>query len=291
MAVCLITGGAGFIGSHLAEALVARGDSVRILDNFSSGTMDNLAKISESIELIAADVHDKTGLKRAVRGVEHIFHFTAPDVGQTTKGADVTPGKWAFATDTLKVLMAAREVGVRRLIFASSSAVYGPGRTAELKESDPIMPVSPYGFAKQTGENQCAGFTLLYGLETVRLRFFNVFGPRQAPTSFYCPAIPVILRTMLAGQSPEIVDSPFEQQDFLYVADAVHAALLAAEGTRVAGKVYNIARGRTTSLVQVVNAANQILGTNIKPHLADTRPLSELVRSVNISRAEAELGF
>jgi UDP-glucose 4-epimerase len=187
--------------------------------------------------------------------------------------------------------MAAREAGVRRFVFASSGSVYGPGRTAELKESDPLMPVSPYGFAKQTGENQCAGFTLLYGLETVRLRYFNVFGPRQSATTPYCPAIPVIVRTMLAGQSPEIPVSPFEQQDFLYVADAVHAALLVAEGTRVAGKVYNIARGRTTSLVQVVNAVNQILGTNIKPLLTDSRPLSELVRSVNISRAEAELGF
>jgi UDP-glucose 4-epimerase len=290
MTVCLVTGGAGFIGSHLVDALVARGDVVRVLDNFSSGSLANLAQAKGAIELIAADANDPLALKRAVRDAEYVFHFVEPCGEPGLEGAS-TPGKWVYAADTLNVLTAAHQAGVHRVIFASSGSVYGATPAPDLKEGAPTMPVSPCGFAKQTAENQCAGFTMLYGLETVRLRFFNVFGPRQSPTTRYAPVIPAILQSMLGGQNPVIHDSPFEQQDFLYIADAVHATLLAAEATRVAGKVYNIARGRSAYLVQVVIAVNQILGTHLQHLFSDAGPPSEPVRSVNIARAEAELGF
>jgi len=260
------------------------------VDNFSTGTLANLSQARDSIELISGDFNDPEVLQRALREVEHVFHFMAPCC-EAMKGPEFNPGKWASASDTLNLLVAARQARVRRVIFASSGCVYGPTPTPELKESDALMPVSPCGFAKQTAENQCAGFTLLYGLETVRLRFFHVFGPRQSPTTAYAPMIPTILRAMLAGQNPVILDSPFEQQDYLYISDAVHATLLAATATRVAGKVYNIARGRSASLVQVVNGVNKILNTNFQPLFSDARPADVPIRSVNISRAEAELGF
>jgi UDP-glucose 4-epimerase len=290
MALCLVTGGAGFIGSHLVDALIARGDSVRVVDNFSIGSHANLAQSKEAIELIEGDLNDPDVLTRAVHDVDLVFHFMAPCC-ETPKSPECTPGKWAYATDTLNLLVAARQAKVRRVIFASSGCVYGTGNTGELKESDAMMPVSPCGFAKQSGENQCAGFTLLYGLETVRLRYFNVFGPRQSAQSAYAPMIPGILQSMMAGQNPDLGDCPFEKHDYLYISDAVHAALLAATATRVAGKVYNIARGRSASLAQIVAGVNKILNTNLQPHFPNSVPLDEPVRSVNISRAEAELGF
>jgi nucleoside-diphosphate-sugar epimerase len=290
MAVSLITGGAGFMGSHLADALVARGDAVRVLDNFSTGTLGNLSQVKDRIEAIAGDLNDPQILRRATKDVEYVFHFMAPAF-DTAVGSELAAAKWANALDTFNVLVAAREAKVRRVIFASSGQVYGHRSAAELNEHEPTMPVWPMGFAKQTGENQCAGFTMLYGIETVSLRFFDVFGPRQSPGTHYAPSIPAILGNMVACQNPVIAESPFRQQDFLYIADAVHATLLAAETPRVAGKAYNIARGRNASLAQVVSAANEILGTNYQPLFTNLRPLAEQVRTVSIARAEAELGF
>jgi UDP-glucose 4-epimerase len=290
MAVCLITGGAGFIGSHLADALVARGDTVRVLDDFSSGTRANLAQSRHVIDVIVGDVNDPDTLDQAVRGAEYIFHLVGMAC-ERPANMEITPGKSAFASHTLNLLTAARHHKVSRVIYISSGCVYGNSQASELKESDAIMPVSPCGFAKQAAENQCAGFTLLYGLETVRLRLFHVFGPRQSATTAYAAAIPLILRAMLNGDGPVIKESPFAQHDYLYISDAVHAILLAASAPRVAGKVYNIARGRSASLVQVVNWTNQILSSNLQPLFADTRLPDEPVRSVSIARAEAELGF
>jgi UDP-glucose 4-epimerase len=290
MAVCLVTGGAGFLGSHVADALIARGDVVRVLDDFSSGTLDNLAHARDAIEIVNGDLNEPDVLERAVHDVEYVFHFISPPC-ERLKGHEPVPVKWAHATDTLNLLVAARQAKVRRVIFASSGSVYGAGTSGEFRESDPMMPISPSGFAKQSAENQCAGFTMLHGLETVRLRFFQVFGPRQSPATVHAPLLPIIIQTMLAGQCPAIADSPFEQQDFLYISDAVHATLLAATATRVAGKAYNIARGRSASLVQVVGGVNKILNTNLQPIFSPTRPPEEPCRAVSISRAEAELGF
>jgi UDP-glucose 4-epimerase len=290
MDVCLITGGAGFIGSHLADALVGSGAGVRVLDNFSTGSLANLSGVKDVIEVIAGDLYDPNVLRQAMQGVDCVFHFMAPGF-DTANGSDLGAAKWANALDTFSVLQAAKETKVRRVVFASSGLVYGSQSASELKEDQPTMPVWPLGFAKQTAENQCAGFTLLYGLETVCLRFFDVFGPRQSPFSLYAPSIPAILSSMVAGQNPVITENPFQQHDFLYIADAVHATLLAATAPRVAARTYNIARGRTASLAQVVNAANETLGTQYQPVYTNLSHAVEQARSVSTARAEADLGF
>jgi UDP-glucose 4-epimerase len=279
------------MGSHLVDALVARGDAVRVLDDFSTGTLANLAKVRDKVELISADLNDPGVLEKAVDGAHYVFHFSAP-CNSVKKEADSRPGRWATATDTLSVLLAAQAVeGVRRVIYASSGSVYGPSGTGSLKESNAGLPVSPGGFAKLTAENQCSAFTLLYGLDTIRLRFFNVFGPRQSAAKPDAASIPTILQSMLAGHNPVISENPFEEHDFLSIADAVHATILAAEATRGAGKAYNIARGRNSTLAQVVAAANQILGTHLPPSFSDVQTPAELAPVVDISRAEADLGF
>jgi UDP-glucose 4-epimerase len=290
MAVFLVTGGAGFIGSNLVDALVARNDKVRVFDNLSTGRLTNLMHVQDKIEFISGDLGNRETVSSAAQGVECIFHFAAPASGTYDDLYHVTGG-WTHSTDTLNVLIAARDAGVRRVIYASSGSMYGHPNALQMKESDPILPLSPYAFTKLTGEHQCIAFASFYGLETVRLRYFNVFGPRQCPSSPHAVAIPIIIKAMLAGQSPVLLDNAYEYQDFLYVDDAVHAALLAAEVNRASGKAYNIARGRPMNLLGLVAVVNEILNTHIEPvcalHIADDyQP-----QAVSIVKAEAELGF
>jgi UDP-glucose 4-epimerase len=290
MAVFLVTGGAGFIGSKLVEALVARGDRVRVFDDFSTGRRNNLAAVQDRIEIIEGDLGNRDALSGAARGVECIFHFAAPPSGTYDDLYHVTGG-WTHSTDTLNVLIAARDAGVRRLIYASSGGVYAHLNALEIKEADPIVPLSPYAFTKLTGEHQCIAFGSFYGLQAVRLRYFNVFGPRQCPSSPHAAAIPIILKAMLTGQSPVLMENAYEYQDFLYVDDAVHAALLAAEVPRAAGKAYNIARGRPVNLLGVVAVVNEILDTHIQPVCSPLRAEDYQPQPVSIAKAEAELGF
>jgi UDP-glucose 4-epimerase len=290
MAVFLVTGGAGFIGSHLVEALVARGETVRVFDNFSTGRLTNLRRTQDKIEMTAGDLGNRGAVLEVARGVDCIFHFAAPPSGIYDDLGQVT-GEWTQPTDTLHVLIAAREAGVRRVVYASSGSVYTHPSALQMKESDPILPLSPYAFTKLTGEHQCIAFASLYGLETVRLRYFDVFGPRQCPSSPHAAAIPIILKAMLAGQSPVLLDNVYEYQDFLYVHDAVHAALLAAEVVRASGKVYNIARGRPVNLLGLVAVVNEILGTQIQPVCTLQSPHGYEPQPVSIAKAETELGF
>ena len=296
MAVFLVTGGAGFIGSKLVEALVARGDKVRVFDDFSTGQRNNLARVQDQVEIIAGDLGNREALSRAAQGVECIFHFAAPPSGTYDDVYHVTGG-WTHSTDTLNVLIAARDAGVRRVIYASSGGVYSHlnalqnSSATPIKEADPLVPLSPYAFTKLTGEHQCIAFGSFYGLQTVRLRYFNVFGPRQCPSSPHAAAIPIILKAMLAGQSPVLLDNVYEYQDFLYVDDAVHAALLAAEVSRAAGKAYNIARGRPVNLLGVVAAVNELLTTNMRPVCSELRAEDYQPQPVSIVKAEADLGF
>jgi UDP-glucose 4-epimerase len=290
MAVFLVTGGAGFIGSHLVDALVARGDTVRVFDDFSTGRLANLAQVRDRIEIISADCCSQTAISSAARGVEYILHF-ATSAGGPPDDRDQVAGGWTHSTDTLNVLLAAREAGVRRVIYASSGTVYAYPNALQLKESDPILPLSPAAFTKLTGEHQCIAFASLFGLETVRLRFFNVFGPRQCPSSPHAAAIPVILKAMLTGQSPVLLDNVYEYHDFLYIDDAVHATLLAADVGRSSGKVYNIARGRPVNLLGLVAAVNEILNTQIEPVCPQPGSFDYRAQTVSIAKAEAELGF
>ena len=290
MASFLVTGGAGFIGSGLVQALVARGDEVRVFDDFSTGRRTNLLRVRDKIEIVAGDVGDIELLSKAARGVECIFNFVTPP-GLDCDNLYRAAADWTHSSDTLNMLIAARDAGVRRVVYASSGSVYGHPNALQMKESDPILPVSPNAFIKMTGEHQCIAFSSLYGLETVRLRYFNVFGPRQSPVTPYAASISVILKAMLNRQSPVLLDNVYEYHDFLYVDDAVHAALLAAAEMRAAGTVYNIARSRPVNLLRVVAVVNDILNTHIEPVYSPGRAEDYQPHAVSTVKAEAELGF
>jgi UDP-glucose 4-epimerase len=290
MAMCLVTGGAGFIGSHLVEALLVRRHRVRVMDNFSTGDPANLATMRDDIEVFDADITDRDAVTAAMRGVELAFHQAAlASVPRSV--ADPVATHEACATGTLNLLVAAREAGVRRVIYAASSSAYGNSDRLPKREGDPTGPLSPYAVAKLTGEHYCAAFSEVYGLETARLRYFNVFGPRQSPDSPYAAVIPLFLRAMLAGQRPRIHGDGGQSRDFTFVADVVQANLLAAEAPDVSGRVYNIACGRRTSLLELVAIMNRLLGTEIAPMHDASRPGDVRHSQADISRAVAELGY
>jgi UDP-glucose 4-epimerase len=290
MAVCLVTGGAGFIGSHLVEALVAGGHEVRVLDDFSTGNPDNLAPVQSQIEIIRGDVTDLEVVREATRGAELVFHQAAlASVPRSVANPLATHA--VCATGTLHVLIAARDAQVRRVVYAASSSAYGDTTTLPKREADKTCPLSPYGVAKLAGEQYCAAFTYVYGLETVRLRYFNVFGPRQPPGGPYAAVIPLFVEAMLAGRRPKIHGDGLQSRDFTYVGDVVQANLLAAAATRVAGKVYNIACGRRTTLLELVRQLNELLGTSIEPLHGEPRPGDVRHSQASISRAQADLGF
>ncbi len=260
MTVCLVTGGAGFIGSHLVEALLGRGHTVRVLDNFSTGDPANLAQVREQVRVFDGDITDLTTVQAAVQGVEVVFHQAAlASVPRSV--ADPLATHHACVNGTLHVLLAARDAGVRRVVYAASSSAYGNSERLPKCESDPTLPLSPYAAAKLAGEQYCAAFSEVYGLETVRLRYFNVFGPRQSPDSPYAAVIPRFIEAMTAGRSPVIHGDGQQSRDFTFVADVVQANLLAAEAPGVSGQVYNIACGRRTSLLELVEHLNALLGT------------------------------
>jgi UDP-glucose 4-epimerase len=290
METCLVTGGAGFIGSHLVEALLARGRRVRVLDNFSTGDPANLFAVREQVEVIDGDVTDRATLAAALRGVNVVFHEAAlASVPRSV--ANPTATHEACATGTLNVLLAARDAGVRRVVYAASSSAYGNSARLPKRESDPTAPLSPYAVAKLTGEHYCAAFSEVYGLETVRLRYFNVFGPRQSPDSAYAAVIPLFLREMMAGRPPRIHGDGEQSRDFTFVDDVVRANLLAAEAPGVSGNVYNVAGGRQVSLLQLVATINTLLGTDIAPVHGSPRPGDVRHSQADVSRAAADLGY
>jgi UDP-glucose 4-epimerase len=287
---CLVTGGAGFIGSHLVEALAARGHAVRVFDNLSTGRLSNLHGLGHDIELIEGDLRDADAVLAATRGCEIVFHQAAlASVPRSV--ADPLPTHAVCATGTLHVLQAARESGVRRVVYAASSSAYGGSTRLPKRETDPTLPLSPYAVAKLAGEQYCAAFSHVYGLETVRLRYFNVFGPRQPPDSPYAAVIPLFLAAMLEGRRPRVHGDGQQSRDFTYVADVVQANLLAAEAEGVSGRVYNVACGRRTSLLELVAMMNSLLGTAIDPVHEAPRPGDVRHSQADISAAQQDLGY
>ena len=295
MTAYLVTGGAGFIGSHLVEALVKPGHSVRVVDNLAAGTLANLDRVRDQIELLVGDLHDLDFVRSAVAGSEVIFHQAASTVPETA-GAETDRPTVAPATDTLHVLIAAKEAGVRRVVYASCASVYGdrgsPSAGQGLyptPESAPTNPGSPDAVAKLIGEQHCVAFTSMYGLDTVRLRYAHVFGPRQSPAR---PGADIIaaLEAMLAGQAPVIPEGGGETPwDLVYVGDVVYANLLAAELPRGGGKVFNIGRGRPTTLTEMIACVNAMQGTRFQPvrgPIAD--PAAPFLADVTL--AETHLG-
>jgi len=286
----LVTGGAGFIGSHIVEVLTRQGQHVRVLDNLSTGNRANIEPFSEMVEFIEGDLRDAASVRRATEGIEVIFHEGAlASVSRSVEDPKSTHD--VCATGTLNVLEAARAGRVRRVVYAASSSAYGDAFEPPNREDQTPNPLSPYAAAKLTGEYYCSVFSHVYGLETVRLRYFNVFGPRQDPASPYSAVIPLFIRAMLAGKSPTVHGDGNQSRDFTYVENVVHANLLAADSKAAAGKLYNVATQGRASLLDLIAMMNRILGTNIVPRHDAPRPGDVRHSQADISRARADLGY
>lgn len=286
----LVTGGAGFIGSHVATALVERGDQVRVLDNLSSGFARNLGHLGDQVALLEADVCDPRAVADACRGVDTVFHLAAlASVPASVR--DPLASHAACATGTVNVLTAAHTAGVRRVVLAASSAAYGNLPYAAKRESDPLDPLSPYAAAKIASEQYCAAFTKALDLQTASLRYFNVYGPRQDPQSEYSAVIPIFVSKMLAGERPTIFGDGEQSRDFVYVADVVQANLLAAERGEAVGRVFNVGTGRRFTLLQLIAELNELLGTNVQPIHAEPRPGDVRESLADITAARGRLGY
>src|SRR6266852_8081204 len=290
MSSCLVTGGAGFIGSHLVDGLLENGHAVRVIDNLSTGNLANLTHVRDRIEMIEGDITNFETVRSAMRGVEWVFHQAAL-ASVPSSVADPVSTNRVCVDGTLNVLLAARDAKVKRVVYAASSSAYGASASLPKRETDPTLPLSPYAVAKLAAEHYCAAFTEVYGLETVRLRYFNIFGPRQPPDSPYAAVIPLFFEAMLAGKSPIIYGDGQQSRDFTYVADVVHANLLAAKAPGVSGKVFNIACGHRASLLELIDQINGLLGTKIKPVHEPARPGDVKHSQADISPAQSELGY
>jgi UDP-glucose 4-epimerase len=290
MKTYLVTGGAGFNGSHIATALVERGERVRVLDNLSTGKRGNLEHLAGRIEVVDGDLTDRTAVERAVKGVEVVFHQAAlASVPRSV--AQPLDTNAACVTGTVNVLDAARQNGVRRVVYAASSSAYGDQQAPVKSERLMPAPISPYAAAKLAGELYCQAFTATYGLESVALRYFNVFGPRQDPQGAYAAVIPKFIVEMLAGRQPTIFGDGTQSRDFVFVGDVVRANLLAAESDKANGRMMNVASGRQYSLLEVVEALNRVLGTKIQPTLADPRVGDVRDSLADVSLAKELLGY
>lgn len=290
MRTFLVTGGAGFIGSHLAEALVRRGDRVRVLDNLSTGFLANLESVFDRIEFIEGDVADPACVAEAVRGVDCVFHQAAlASVPRSMEYPLETNA--ACVTGTVALLDAARRAGVRRVVYAGSSSAYGDQPASSKRETDFPMPISPYGAAKLAGEFYCRAFAASFPIETVIIRYFNVFGPRQDPDSPYSAVIPRFITAILSGRQPVIYGDGLQSRDFTYVANVVHANLLAADAPDVSGMVFNAANGRSITLLELLDALNRLLGTCVQAVHEPPRPGDIRESMADITLARRRLGY
>ena len=259
----LVTGGGGFIGSNLARALLGRGDDVRVLDNFSSGNRRNLAEIAAELEVVEGELRSYERVHNAIRGIELVFHQGAlPSVPRSVHDPLTTSA--VNVEGTLNVLLAARDEGVRRVVFASSSSVYGNVGELPRRENQHTDPISPYGVSKLAAERYCVAFSRVYALETVALRYFNVFGPNQDPTSQYAAVVPRFIAAVQAGRSVSIHGDGAQSRDFTYVSNVVDANLLAAEAEGVSGAVLNVATGRQVTVNGLADAIGETLGLPVE---------------------------
>jgi nucleoside-diphosphate-sugar epimerase len=289
----LVTGGAGFIGSHIAETLLKQGESVRVFDNLATGRSSNLEALqglAGHFEFVQGDLRDSNAVRAAVEGVEVVFHQGAlASVPRSI--AEPVISLETNIIGTQNVLLAARDAGVRRVVYASSSSVYGDTPVLPKHEEMPTAPMSPYAVQKLTGELLCGVFTRIYGLETVALRYFNVFGPRQDPTSEYAAVIPRFLTALLEKRHPIVFGDGEQTRDFTYIENVVQANLLAATSSAAVGAAMNIGCGERISLNAVLQTAGELLGMHVHAEYRDPRPGDVRDSLADISRARRLLDY
>ncbi len=286
----LVTGGAGFIGSHLAGRLAELGHDVRILDNFSTGRRSNLDTLAADVDIIEGDIQSYERASRAVHDREIVFHLAAlPSVPRSVQ--DPLTSNASNVTGLLNVMLAARDAGTRRVVYASSSSVYGSNPTLPKREDMTPLPISPYAVAKLAGEGYCRAFGEVYGLQTVAIRYFNVFGPRQDPRSQYAAVVPNFISALIKAEPPVIYGNGEQSRDFTYVENVVNANLLAIDAERAAGHVYNVACGDRITVNGLVDELREQLGSEIEPVYLDGRA-GDIQHSVaDISAARRDLGY
>lgn len=286
----LVTGGAGFIGSHIVERLLREGRSVRVFDNLSSGDRSMLGPQLSDVEFIEGDLRDADALKRAAQGVDAIFHLGAePSVQRSV--ADPQTCLDINVSGTLNVLLGARDAGVRRVVFASSCAVYGDDPVMPKRESMALTPGSPYAASKAAGEHLCKVASSIYGVETVSLRFFNVFGPRQRAGSAYAAVIPIFLEQILRGKQPVIYGDGRQTRDFVYIDNVVDANLAAAAAPGASGGAFNVATGVSVSLLDLVRAIGTIIGKSVESRFEPSRSGDIVYSEADITAARDVLGY
>ena len=290
MAGVLVTGGAGFIGSHLVEALVRRGDRVRVLDNFLTGRRANLEDVRKDVEILKGDIREPSDCRKAVRGMDRVLHQAAlPSVPRSVLDPRLTND--INITGTLNMLLAARDAGVASFVFASSSSVYGDDATLPKAEGREGRPLSPYAVSKLVGEKYIRVFRDLYGFNAVALRYFNIFGPRQDPASQYAAVVPNFVTRLLRGEAPVIYGDGEQSRDFTYVENVVNANLLATEAKNAGGEAFNIACADRITVAGLARALNAILGTDI-PAVHEPARAGDILHSfADIRKAEAGLSY
>ncbi|MBI5091189.1 MAG: NAD-dependent epimerase/dehydratase family protein [Candidatus Hydrogenedentes bacterium] len=290
MARYLVTGGGGFIGSNLVHALLVRGQHVRVLDDFSTGKPENLADVLSDIELAEGSICDKDLLPAVFKGVDYCLHLAAlPSVPRSIEAP------WqcnrSNVEGSINVLLAARDAGVRRVVVASSSSVYGNAAEMPASETAPIAPISPYGVSKAAIEMYARVFAGIYRMDIVALRYFNVFGPRQDPNSAYAAVIPAFIRRMRRGECPHVDGDGLQGRDFTYVANVVDANIRVCEFPGPLAGTYNIACGATTTILGIANALNAIMGVDLQPEFGPPRPGDIRQSYADISKAEVAFGY
>ena len=292
MANYLVTGGAGFIGSNLVEALLADGTSVRVLDDFSTGKRENLDGLLSDIELVEGSITDPATCASACEGIQFVLHQAAlASVPRSV--ANPAASHEACATGTLNMLIAARDAGVRRFVYAGSSSAYGDTPTLPKVEDMPALPRSPYAVAKLAGEHYCKAFSLIYGFETVALRYFNIFGPRQDSSSQYSAVIPLFIAKALAGEGPTIDGDGEQTRDFTYVENAVRANLLACTATpaAVSGEVFNVGCGEQISVNQLWEAIQEATGAQVNSVTGPAREGDVRDSLASLDKIQGQMGY
>jgi nucleoside-diphosphate-sugar epimerase len=286
----LVTGGAGFIGSNICKELISQGCFVRVVDNLLTGKKSNLASIIDKIDFIQADMGDAEVAQSAMKDIDVVLHQGAlPSVPRSVDEPDLTHRHCVDATFTL--LLAARDTGIKRFVYAASSSAYGDTPTLPKVETMILMPLSPYAAAKLVGEYYCSVFYKVFGLETISLRYFNVFGPHQDPASQYAAAIPAFVTAILKDEPPTIYGDGEQSRDFTYIDNVVEANLLAARAKQTKGEVINIACGEAVTVNAIIDMINELLGKDVKPNYTDPRPGDVKHSLADITLARKLIGY